>query len=195
MGRDKYPGEMVGADMESPEVEWKRNPVKVKRYRDHTAKQELEAYLTAADVALNRARGLLRGVHMHRDGDSEDDRTAELCGCHVKESTIEMKVVGSISREELWQRTSFPIQASLGQPETAPFRIPMVMAEKAFETYKKLFGGAQTFERLGERGGFGWSEFCMLFCGGNPVGATEEMVANATHTAAAALAEIVRSSQ
>lgn len=57
---------------------------------------------------------------------------------------------------------TFPIQGGL--------RIPMWAAERAYETYAKLFGRDQSLQRLGERGGFGLLEWGALFAGHNPAG-------------------------
>ena len=46
--------------------------------------------------------------------------------------------------------------------------IPLWMAEKAYEMYDKLYHNDQTLARIGERHGFGWIEFCMLYCGEKP---------------------------
>lgn len=54
----------------------------------------------------------------------------------------------------------FPIQDSAD--------VPMVMAEKAYGTYKDFYGGSQTLKRLGERGGFGRQEFACLYNGHRP---------------------------
>lgn len=95
-----------------------------------------------------------------------------------------------VERREIWQRSSFPIQATMGRLPTEPFRVPLVMAEKAFETYERCFGRGQTLERLRERGGFGWSEFCLLFCNRNPAGASHEMTISATHVVGMLLVEM-----
>jgi len=62
---------------------------------------------------------------------------------------------------------TFPIQAGHGKPRVKGFRIPWIMAEVAYKTYGK---GDQSLARLAERGGFGWSEFCLLYCGLSPYG-------------------------
>lgn len=54
----------------------------------------------------------------------------------------------------------FPIQGGLTIPKWA--------AERAYTTYRKLFGCGQSLERLGERGGFGMFEFVLLFEGKHP---------------------------
>jgi hypothetical protein len=46
--------------------------------------------------------------------------------------------------------------------------IPWSAAEKAYETYARLFGTDQSLERLAERGGFGLQEFACLYLGHNP---------------------------
>jgi hypothetical protein len=45
------------------------------------------------------------------------------------------------------------------------FRIPWKMAERAYETYSKKYGDDQSIEDMAKRGGFGWNEFCVLYCG------------------------------
>jgi hypothetical protein len=56
----------------------------------------------------------------------------------------------------------FPIQK--GTP------VPWAQAEIAYVTYRRLFGGSQTLERLAERGGFGENEYRQLRAGKNPIG-------------------------
>jgi len=72
---------------------------------------------------------------------------------------------------------TFPIQQSsmdhrkhgLRALSVKGFRIPWHMAEKAYKTYIKNFGQDQSLEELAQRGGFGWCEFCLLYCGIRPV--------------------------
>jgi len=47
--------------------------------------------------------------------------------------------------------------------------IPWAMAERAYETYTRLFGASQSLDRLAERGGFGFIEWAMLWCGQRPM--------------------------
>lgn len=39
------------------------------------------------------------------------------------------------------------------------------IAEEAYKEYSALYGNDQSFERLHERGGFGWSELAILLHG------------------------------
>ena len=59
--------------------------------------------------------------------------------------------------EERW----FPLQSSLSRK----FRVPWRVAEKAYATYVKLYGSAQTLERIAEQGGFSSLELIMLLAG------------------------------
>ena len=54
----------------------------------------------------------------------------------------------------------FPIQRS------TPIR--WHLAQRAYDTYARLYGTEQTLERLAERGGFGLQEFACLFNGHKP---------------------------
>jgi hypothetical protein len=67
--------------------------------------------------------------------------------------------------------------------------VPWESAEKAYETYARLFGKSQSLERLAERGGFGVSEFCALFLGSNPAGCSREKLDAMIVTAALLLSD------
>jgi len=54
----------------------------------------------------------------------------------------------------------FPIQGG--------FRIPWWAAERAYKTYARHFGTDQSLERLAQRGGFGLTEWGLLYAGLNP---------------------------
>ena len=54
----------------------------------------------------------------------------------------------------------FPIQGGL--------TVSWPAAERAYHTYARHFGRAQSLERLAERGGFGLREFAMLYAFKNP---------------------------
>ena len=59
----------------------------------------------------------------------------------------------------------FPIQSSgYGKKHSIPWHL----AEKAYETYKRIGYGSQTLEKLAERGGFGWTEWACYFLGHEP---------------------------
>jgi len=49
----------------------------------------------------------------------------------------------------------FPIQGGL--------TISMVAAERAYVSYRRMFGGDQSLDRLAERGGFGVMEYVQLY--------------------------------
>jgi hypothetical protein len=53
-------------------------------------------------------------------------------------------------------------------PHGLQFRVPWRIHLKAWEQYAKLGHGAQTAERLAERGGFGLEELIILLAGENP---------------------------
>jgi dihydroorotate dehydrogenase len=57
-------------------------------------------------------------------------------------------------------RKKFPIQGG--------WCVPWVAAQRAYQTYARLFGDAQSLERLAERGGFGLLEWGALYMGQNP---------------------------
>lgn len=67
----------------------------------------------------------------------------------------------------------FPIQSDGQVPSPNPPHaatrlagyVPWAVAEKAYETYARLYGTDQTLERLAERGGFAWSELVWLLQG------------------------------
>ena len=46
--------------------------------------------------------------------------------------------------------------------------VPWQEAERAYETYVNLYGARQSLERIAERGGFGRTEFQMLYEGKDP---------------------------
>jgi hypothetical protein len=41
-------------------------------------------------------------------------------------------------------------------------------AEEAYQTYKAVYSGDQSLERLAQRGGFDLTEFCLLYLGISP---------------------------
>lgn len=64
---------------------------------------------------------------------------------------------GGSPPDALREARTFPIQH--GEP------IPWTAAEKAYQTYAKLYGRQQSLERLAERGGFGLKEWACLYLG------------------------------
>jgi hypothetical protein len=58
-----------------------------------------------------------------------------------------------------------PHQEEQRFPISGGLTISRQSAEKAFETYARLFGADQTLERIGDRGGFGLQEFVWLYRG------------------------------
>lgn len=57
----------------------------------------------------------------------------------------------------------FPIQQSTDRARKHPRAIPWSMAEVAYWSYEGRYGSEQSLERMAERGGYGWDEFCELF--------------------------------
>lgn len=55
----------------------------------------------------------------------------------------------------------FPVQHR-HSPHGERFRVPWEVAEKAYTTYAKRYGTAQSLEKLAARGGFGLVELIML---------------------------------
>lgn len=59
----------------------------------------------------------------------------------------------------------FPIQSGYSREENIaphPTSIPWSVADKAYSTYRRLFGGSQSLERLSQRGGFSAGEMDMF---------------------------------
>lgn len=56
----------------------------------------------------------------------------------------------------------FPVQAEHFRPLEDPRRQPRTCnradAERAYEVYARKYGRSQSFDRIMQRGGFGWSE-------------------------------------
>ena len=62
----------------------------------------------------------------------------------------------------VWTDGASEIETFQIQENSRDREVPHVVAEEAYKEYKARYGGSQTLERLGERGGFGSSELAIL---------------------------------
>lgn len=86
------------------------------------------------------------------------------------------KVIGVIERRMQHGQVRLAPDASKLFPVTTDSKspspvasIPWCLAEKAYETYVFWFGTDHSLEKIAALGGFGWSQFAVLYAGKDPM--------------------------